>query len=92
MKQSKVGLWLASFNVSLILVVAVIEFFIAKGSSGWLFLYPILWNLPSSLLLIPLMRFHPPDWLLLILLISIGTLQWYFIDCGIEVLARKKCK
>jgi hypothetical protein len=89
-KLKKTGLILAGINVALTLLIAVLEFSAqAKGntSGGWLFLFPVLWNLPISLFLMLLASFQLPEWLLLGLLIFLGSVQWYAIGWAIESFA-----
>lgn len=48
-------------------------------------IYPLFWNLPVSLLLMPLLSLKLPEWIFLAMLIVLGSVQWYFIGHGIEV-------
>lgn len=87
MKFKKAGLILAGINTVLILLIAILEFSSQmKGnvSGGWLFLFPIFWNLPIALLLMPLASLQLPEWFLFSLLLLLGSVQWYAIGWGVE--------
>lgn len=87
MKFLKTGLLLAGINIVLILLIAILEFsaqIMGNVSGGWLFLFPVLWNLPSSLLLMLLVSFQLPEWFLISLLVFLGGMQWYAIGWLME--------
>jgi len=92
-KLSKTGTVLASINAFLILLITCLEFWhrakTGSQSGGWLFLYPFLWNLPVSLLLIPLVGLRLPEAISISLLIIFGSVQWYFIGFAFERVIRK---
>ncbi|MDA9101154.1 hypothetical protein N9K06_00610 [Omnitrophica bacterium] len=95
MKLRRTGVVFSCINISLILIVAIVEFAVlANGntSGGWAMIFPFLWNLPSTLLLMPLLSLKLPEWMLLALLVMLGSAQWYFIGHGIEAVMSRRFK
>jgi hypothetical protein len=87
---SKTGVILAILNTALIILISLIAYQLSPGSrgaSGWLFIYPILWNLPSSVLIMPFPNL--PDWILILLIILVGGSQWYLLGWAIEAFVTK---
>jgi putative exosortase-associated protein (TIGR04073 family) len=87
---SKLGILLAIVNGILVVLVFLNAYAYSRqshGASGWLLLYPILWNLPSSILIMPLSKL--PEWVLLPLFVIVGGCQWYLIGWVIEIFFKK---
>ena len=93
-RLNKVGLLFGSVSASATLIVALIVYTNAKtthGESAWLFMYPLLWNMPSSMIVTTLHKiFRLPDWLLVSLMVLVAWIQWYFIGKLIFRLFQKK--
>lgn len=89
MKLKRTGVVLTCINVGLILIIVLGEFALLAGGNkagGWTMIYPLFWNLPVSLLLMPLLSLKLPEWIFLAMLIVLGSAQWYVIGHSIEVL------
>jgi len=80
-RLSRLGLALGGINLFLFVIILIAcSFFSAQGGAdSWFFLGPIIWNFPSSLLVMLLVPFRLPDFFLGVILACLGAGQWYGI-------------